>query len=53
MRHQPVVVESNHNEYAIDNISDAKVDNWPNRHGLYLQFLTHFVLYDVRGWMLL
>jgi hypothetical protein len=53
LRLQHVEVESDHDEYAIDFISDAKVDNWPNRRGLYLQFLTHFVGYDVPKWMLL
>ena len=47
LRHQTVKIEDDHNEYAIDFISDAKVVNWPNRRGLYLQFLTHFVGYDV------
>ena len=37
-RHQPAEIERDHNEYAIDFISDAKVDNWPNLCGLYLQF---------------
>ena len=27
LRHQPVEIESDHNEYAINFISDAKVDN--------------------------
>ena len=36
LRHRPVEIESDHNEYAIDFISDAKVNNWPNRRGLYL-----------------
>ena len=27
--------------------------NWPNRRGPYLQFLTHFVGYNVPEWMLL
>jgi hypothetical protein len=52
-RHRPAKIESDHNEYAIDFISDVKVDNWPNRRGLNLQFLTHFVGYDVHEWMLL
>ena len=30
-----------------------KVNNWPNHHGTYLQFLAHYVGYDVREWMLL
>jgi len=53
LRLQPVEIESDHNEYAIDFISDAKVNSWPCRRGLYLQFLTHFVGYDVPEWMLL
>jgi hypothetical protein len=39
------------NEYAINFISDAKVDNWPHRRGLYLNSLTHYVGYDVPEWM--
>jgi len=42
LRNQPAKIESDHNEYAIDFISDAKVDNWQNRRSPYLQFLTHF-----------
>jgi hypothetical protein len=51
LRHQLVEIESNRNEYAIVFFSDAKVDNWPTRRGLYLQFLTHFVRYDVPEWI--
>ena len=36
LRHLPAEIESDHKEYAIDYASDAKVDNWPNRRGLYL-----------------
>jgi hypothetical protein len=53
LRHQPFEIESDHNEYAIDYMSDAKVGNWPNRRSPYLQFLTHFIGYDVPKWMLL
>jgi hypothetical protein len=53
LRHQLVKIESDHNEYAIDFISDTKADNWPHRRGLYLQFFAHFVGYDVIEWMLL
>ena len=53
LRHRLAKIESDHNEYAIDFIPDAKVDNWPSRRGLYLQILTHFVGYYVPGWMLL
>jgi hypothetical protein len=53
LRHQPAEIESDHNEYAIDYISDVKIGNRPNRRGPYLQFLTHFVGYNVPEWMLL
>ncbi len=53
LRHQPDEIESDHNKYAIDFISDAKVDNWLYRRGPYLQFLAHFVRYDIPEWMLL
>jgi hypothetical protein len=36
LRHRPAEIKSDHNEYAIDFISNAKVDNWPSRRGLYL-----------------
>ena len=53
LRHRPAKIESDHTKYAIDFISDVKVDNWPNRLCLYLQFLAHFVGYDIPEWMLL
>ena len=53
LRHQPHEVESDHDEYAFDFISYAKVDNWPNRRDHYLHFITHFVGYDVLEWILL
>jgi hypothetical protein len=44
LRHHPAEFEGDHNEYAIDyRIADAKDNNWLNRRGPYLQFLTHFV----------
>jgi hypothetical protein len=43
LRHEPDEIESDHNEYAIDYISDVKIDSWPNRRGPYLQFLTHIL----------
>ena len=36
LRHQPAESEKDHNEYAIDYISDAKADNWPYHRGYYL-----------------
>jgi hypothetical protein len=53
LRRRPAKIESDHNEYAIDFISDVKVDNWPSRRGPNLQFLTHFGRYNVPEWMLL
>ncbi len=54
LRHQPYEIKSDHNEYAIDYVFDAKVDNRPNRHGSYLQFLTYFLLdvMSLRGFYL-
>jgi hypothetical protein len=46
-------IERDHEEYASDYISDVKIDNWPRRRGLYLQFLTHFVSFDILEWLLL
>ena len=34
-------------------ISDDKIDNWPRTRGHCLQFLTHFVSFDIPKWMLL
>ena len=45
LRHQPVEIEGGNNEYGIDFLSDSKVDNWLNRRGLYLQFLTRCAEY--------
>ena len=46
-------IEGDHEEYAVDLISDAKFDNWPRRRGPNLQFLTHFVSFNIPEWMLL
>jgi hypothetical protein len=40
-------------EYAINYIDDVKLDTWPRRRGLYLQFLTYFINFDTPEWMLL
>ena len=40
-------------KYAIDFISDVKIDNWLRRRGPYLQFLTHFVSFQILEWMIL
>ncbi len=46
-------IEGGHEEYALDYISDVKIDNWPRRRGPYLQFLTHFVSFDILESLLL
>jgi hypothetical protein len=46
-------IEGDHDEYAVDYISDVKIDNWPRRRGPYLQFLTLFVSFDIPEWLLL
>jgi hypothetical protein len=51
LRHQPAEIEIDHNEYAIDYISNVKIGTWPNRRGPYIQFLTHYVGYNVPEWM--
>jgi len=51
LRHQPSEIKSDHDEYAIDYTSDAKVDNLPNHRCLYFQFSTLFVKYDVSEWI--
>jgi len=46
-------IEGDHELHAFDFISDVEIDNWPRRRGPYLQFLTHFVSFDILEWMLL
>jgi hypothetical protein len=53
MRPHQAEIEGDHEEYAVDFISDVKIDNWPRRRGPYLQFLTHFVSFDIPEWLLL
>ena len=53
LRHHQVQFEGDHEEYAFDFISDVKIHNWPRRRGPYLQFLTHFIFFDIPEWMLL
>ena len=45
--------EGDHEEYAIDFIIDVNIDNWARRRDPYLQFLTHFVSFDIPEWLLL
>ena len=46
-------IEGDREEYAVDLISDVKIDIWPRRKGPYLQISTHFVSFDIPEWMLL
>ena len=45
-------IEGDHEEYAVDFISDVNTDDW-TRRGSYLQLLTFFVSFDISEWMLL
>ena len=47
LRPHQAEIEGDHEEYAVDFISDVKIDNWPRRRGPYLQFLTNFVSSDI------
>ena len=53
LRPHQEAMEGDYEEYSDDYISDVKIDNWPRRRGHYLQFLTHFVSFDIPEWMLL
>ena len=53
LRPHTAEIEGDHEEYAIDYISDIKIDNWPRWRGHYLQFLTRFVSFDIPEWLLL
>ncbi len=53
LRPRQAEIEGDHEEYAVDFISDVKIDNWPRRRGPHLQFLTHFVSFDIPEWLLL
>jgi hypothetical protein len=46
-RPRRVYIKGKHEEYAVDSIFDVKIDDWPRRKGPYLQFLTHFVSFDI------
>jgi hypothetical protein len=48
-----VEIEGDHEEYAVDFISDVNIDNWPRRRDLCLQLLIHFVSFDILEGMLL
>jgi hypothetical protein len=53
LRPHQAKIEGDHEEYAVDFISDVKIDIWQRRRGLHLQFLTHFVSFDILEWILL
>ena len=40
-------------DYQIDRITEVKLDNWPNRRGLYVLFKTYYTGYDHPEWSLL
>ena len=47
LRPHQAKIEGDHEEYAVDYIYGGKIDNWPIRRGSYLQFLNHFVSFDI------
>jgi len=47
LRPRQAHIEGDHEEYSVDYISDAEIDNWPRWRGPYLYFLTHFVSFDI------
>ena len=53
LRPHKVKIEGAHEEYAVDFISDVKIDNCPRRRGPYLQFCPHYISFDNPEWMLL
>ena len=53
LRSRPVDAVDDDMEYQIDHISDVKLDIWPRRRGLQVQFLTHYVGYAEPEWSLL
>jgi hypothetical protein len=54
LRPRQAKIEGDHAKYTVDYIFDVKIDNWPRRRGHhYLQFLAHFVYFDIPEWMLL
>jgi hypothetical protein len=53
LRPHQAEIEADHDEYIVDFISDAKINNWPRRRGLCLQYLTYFVPVDIPECMLL
>ena len=50
LRPHQAEIEGDHEEYAVDYIFNVKIDNWPRRRGPNLQFLTHFVTFDIPEW---
>ena len=53
LRPHQAEIEVDHEEYEVDYISDVEIDNWPKTRGPCLQFLTHFVSFDISEWLLL
>jgi hypothetical protein len=51
LRPHQTSIEGDHEEYAVNFISDVQIDNWSRRRGPFLQFLTHFVSFDILKWM--
>ena len=52
LRPHQAKIKGDYEEYAVDLISDVKIDDWPRR-GPYLQLFTHFVSFDIPEWIML
>jgi len=53
LRPRQAEIEGDHEEHTVDYIYDVKIDNRPRRRGPYLQFLTHFLSFDIPEMLLL
>ena len=53
LRPHQAEIEGDHEDYAADLIVDVKIDKWPRRRSPYLQFLAHFLSFDIPEWLLL
>ena len=47
LRPHQAEIEGDHAKKSVDYSSDVKIEDWPRRRGPYLQFLTHFVSFDI------
>jgi hypothetical protein len=51
LRPHQAEIEGDRDEYSVSYIYVVKISNWSRRRCLYLQFLPHFVSFDIFEWM--